>query len=161
MYIINMKAHNQIANHKYSRYFELEFKKYYELQNDIEIVDMNETNPYALYDFQDDVHHYYIEVRNRKEYERGYLTYVMFNKDKLTRLYELQSRNRKYKLMNYQYVWNEEDGVENYKLYCINLLDLIGENLSTCVDNQGKTCFKIPMSQYICIKDYSPRIPII
>jgi len=159
-----MKAHNQIANNKYSRYFELEFKRYYELQNDVELIDMNETNSYALYDFQDDVHKYFIEIRNRKEYERGYLTYIMFNKDKLNRLYELQeanSQNRKYKLMNYQYVWNEEDGVENYKLYCINLLDLVGEELATCVDNQGKTCYKIPMSQYICMKDYATRIPII
>jgi hypothetical protein len=159
-----MKAHNQIANHKYSRYFELEFKKYYELQNAVELIDMNETDTYALYDFRDDVHKYYIEIRNRKEYEREYLTYVMFNKDKLNRLYELQeanSHNRKYKILNYQYVWNEEDGVENYKLYCINLLDLVGENLATCVDNQGKTCYIVPMSQYICIKDYSPRIPII
>jgi hypothetical protein len=159
-----MKAHNQVANHKYSRYFELEFKKYYELQNAVELIDMNETNTYALYDFRDDVHKYYIEIRNRKEYERGYLTYVMFNKDKLNRLYELQeanSHNRKYKILNYQYVWNEEDGVENFKLYCINLLDLVGEELATCVDNQGKTCYIVPMSQYICIKDYSPRIPII
>ena len=157
-----MKAHNQIANNKYSRYFELEFKKYYELQNEVELIDMNETNPYALYDFQDDVHKYFIEIRNRKEYERGYLTYVMFNKDKLNRLYELQeanSQNRKYKLMNYQYVFNEEDGLENYKLYCINLLDLVGEELATCVDNQGKTCYKIPMSQYICMKDYATRSP--
>lgn len=156
-----MKAYNQIANNKYSRYFELEFKKYYELQNDIEIVDMNETNPYALYDFQDDVHHYFIEVRSRNEYERGYLTYVMFNKDKLMRLYDLQAHNKKYKLMNYIYIYNEEDGVENYKLYCINLLDLVGEELATCVDNQGKTCYKIQMSQYICMKDYAPCIPII
>lgn len=159
-----MKAHNQIANHKYSRYFELEFKKYYELQNAVELVDMNEMDTYALYDFRDDVHKYYIEIRNRKEYKKGYLTYVMFNRNKLKRLYELQeanSHNRKYKILNYQYVWNEEDGVENYKLYCINLLDLVGEELATCVDNQGKTCYKIPMSQYICIKDYSTRIPII
>jgi hypothetical protein len=156
-----MKAYNPIANNKYSRYFELEFQKYYELQNDIKLIDLNEINTYALYDFQDDVNKYYIEIRNRKEYDRGYLTYVMFNKNKLERLYELQEQNKKYKILNYQYIWNEEDGVENYKLYCINLLDLIGEELSTCIDNQNKTCYKIPISQYICIKDYPTRIPII
>ena len=49
-----MIAHNEVANHKYSRYFELIFKEYYQKQNDIdeaELVDLNETNPYALYDF--------------------------------------------------------------------------------------------------------------
>jgi hypothetical protein len=154
-----MIAHNQIANYKYSRYFELEFKEYYQKQNAIELVDMNETDKYALYDYRDDVNHYFIEVRSRKEYQRGYLTYVMFNKNKLERLYELQEQNKKYKILNYLYVFTDEDGAENYKLYCINLLDLIGENLATCVDNQAKTCYKIPMSQYICIKDYPPRIP--
>ena len=151
---LDMKSHNQIANHKYSRYFELEFKKYYELQNDVELVDMNETNPYATYDFRDDVHKYFIEIRSRREHNRNDLNYAMFNKDKLERLYELQEQNKKYKILNYLYIYNDEDGAENYKLYCINLLDLIGENLATCVDNQGKTCYKIPMSQYILIRDY-------
>ena len=154
-----MIAHNQIANYKYSRYFELEFKNYYEKQNAVELVDMNETDKYALYDYKDQVNHYFIEVRSRKEYDRGYLTYVMFNRDKLERLYELQKENKKYKILNYQYVYNDEDGAENYKLYCINLLDLIGENLATCVDNQGKTCYKIPMSQYILIRDYPALTP--
>jgi hypothetical protein len=149
-----MIAHNQIANSKYSRYFEELFKDYYVKQNDVELVDMNETNPYATYDYRDDVHKYFIEVRSRKEYQRGYLTYIIFNKQKLENLYELQSHNRKYKILNYLYIYNDEDGAENYKLYCINLLDLIGENLATCVDNQNKTCYKIPMSQYILIRDY-------
>lgn len=156
-----MIAHNQIANYKYSRYFEELFKKYYELQNAVELVDMNETDTYALYDFRDDVHRYFIEVRNRKEYEREYLTYVMFNKEKLERLYELQKENKKYKILNYQYVYNDEDGTENYKLYVIDMGELIGENLATCVDNQTKTCYKIPYTYYSKIKDYSPRIPII
>ncbi len=149
-----MKAYNEINNYKYSRYFEELFKEYYQKQNDVELIDMNETNKYSLYDFRDQVNHYYIEVRSRKEYQRGYLTYVMFNKQKLENLYELQEQNKKYKILNYLYVFNEEDGAENYKLYCINLLDLIGENLATCVDNQSKTCYKIPMSQYILIRDY-------
>lgn len=153
-----MIAHNQIANHKYSRYFELEFKRYYELQNDVELVDLNETNPYALYDFRDEVNKYIIEIRSRKEHNRNDLNYVMFNRDKLERLYELQEQNKKYKILNYLFVYNDEDGIDNYKLYSINLLDLIGENLATCVDNQGKTCYKIPMLYYIKIKDYSPRI---
>jgi hypothetical protein len=154
-----MIAHNQIANYKYSRYFELAFKEYYERQNAVELVDMNETDKYALYDYRDDLNHYFIEVRSRKEYQRGYLTYVIFNKQKLENLYELQSQNKKYKILNYLYIFNEEDGAENFKLYCINLLDLIGENLATCVDNQGKTCYKIPMSQYILIRDYPPLTP--
>ena len=160
-----MIAHNQIANNKYSRYFELAFKKYYELQNGIELVDLNETNQYALYDFRDHTNKYFIEIRCRKEHNRDDLTYVMFNKDKLERLYELQEQNKKYKLMNYQYIYNDEDGVDNHKIYSINLMDLIGRsptdcptcegyNLATCVDNQGKTCYKIPMIYYHKIKDY-------
>ena len=157
-----MKAYNEQANHKYSRYFELVFKEYYQKQNDIseaELVDLNETNPYALYDFRDDYHKYFIEIRCRKEHNRDDLTYVMFNKDKLERLYELQEQNKKYKILNYQYVWNDEDGVDNHKIYSINLMDLIGESLATCIDNQGKTCYKIPMIYYNKIKDYEPRIP--
>ena len=155
-----MIAHNQIANHKYSRYFELEFKRYYELQNDVELVDLNETNPYALYDFRDEVNHYFIEIRSRKEHNRNDLNYAMFNKQKLENLYELQAQNKKYKILNYLFVYNDEDGNDNYKLYSINLLDLIGENLGTCNDNQNKICYKIPMLYYIKIKDYSPRISI-
>lgn len=149
-----MIAHNQIANNKYSRYFELTFKEYYEKQNDLELVDLNETNPYALYDFRDDVNRYFIEIRSRKEHNRNDLNYVMFNKQKLENLYELQAQNKKYKILNYIYVYNDEEGAENHKIYCINLLDLIGEELATCIDNQGRTCYKIPMSLYICIKDY-------
>ena len=63
------------------------------------------------------------------------------------------------KIMNYQYVYNDEDGLENHKIYSINLLDLIGENLATCIDNQNKTCYKIPMIYYNKIKDYPIRIP--
>jgi hypothetical protein len=154
MYIIGMIAYNEINNYKYSRYFELAFKEYYEKQNAIELVDLNETNPYALYDFRDQVNHYFIEIRSRKEHNRNDLNYAMFNKQKLENLYELQAENKKYKILNYLYIFNNEDGTENYKLYCINLLDLIGENLATCVDNQNKTCYKIPMSQYILIRDY-------
>lgn len=154
-----MKAYNEIANHKYSRYFELVFKEYYELQNQIKLVDLNETNPYALYDFRDEYYKYFIEIRHRKEHSRDDLTYVLFNKDKLERLYELQEQNKKYKIMNYQYVYNDEDGMENHKIYSINLLDLIGENLATCIDNQNKTCYKIPMIYYHKIKDYPLRIP--
>jgi hypothetical protein len=155
-----MISHNQIANHKYSRYFELVFKEYYDKQNDIELIDLNETNPYALYDYRDQINKYFIEIRSRKEHNRDDLTYVLFNKDKLERLYELQEQNKRYKIMNYQYVYNDEDGVDNHKIYSINLMDLIGENLATCIDNQGKTCYKIPMIYYIKIKDYSPRISI-
>lgn len=161
MYILSMIAHNQIANNKYSRYFEEVFKEYYEKQNDVELVDLNEANPFALYDFRDDRHKYFIEIRNRKECNRDDLTYVMFNRDKLERLYELQEQNKKYKILNYQYVWNDEDGVDNHKIYCINLLELIGESLETCVDNQSKICYKIPMTYYNKIKDYVPRIPTI
>ena len=153
-----MKAYNEINNYKYSRYFEELFKEYYERQNAVELVDMNETNPYALYDYIDQVNHYYIEVRSRKEYNRDDLTYVMFNKDKLERLYELQKENKKYKILNYQYVYRDEEGVENYKLYVIDMGELIGENLATCVDNQTKTCYKIPYTYYSKIKDY-PTLP--
>jgi hypothetical protein len=149
-----MIAYNELNNYKYSRYFELIFKDYYEKQNDVELIDMNETNKYSLYDFRDQVNHYFIEIRSRKEHQRGYLTYVLFNKQKLENLYELQAENKKYKILNYLYIFTDEDGAENYKLYCINLLDLIGESLSTCIDNQGKTCYKIPMSKYIIIRDY-------
>ena len=149
-----MKAYNEINNYKYSRYFELVFKEYYEKQNAVELVDLNETNPYATYDFRDDTNKYYIEVRHRKEYNRDDLTYVMFNKDKLERLYELQEQNKKYKILNYQYVYNDEDGIENYKLYVINMGELIGENLATCQDNQGKTCYKIPFTYYNKIREY-------
>jgi hypothetical protein len=154
-----MIAYNEINNYKYSRYFEQVFKEYYEKQNAVELVDMNETNKYALYDYRDDTNKYFIEVRSRKEHNRNDLNYAMFNKQKLENLYELQAENKKYKILNYLFVFNEEDGVENYKLYCINLLDLIGENLATCVDNQAKTCYKIPMSQYILIRDYPPPAP--
>lgn len=154
-----MIAHNQVANHKYSRYFELEFKRYYELQNDLELVDLNETNPYALYDYRDEVNHYFIEIRSRKEYNRNDLNYAMFNKQKLENLYELQAQNKKYKILNYLYIFNDEDGVDNHKIYSINLMDLVGESLATCIDNQGKTCYKIPMIYYHKIKDYEPRIP--
>ena len=156
-----MIAHNQIANHKYSRYFELEFKRYYELQNDVELVDLNKTNPYALYDFRDERNNYFIEIRSRKEHNRHDLNYAMFNKQKLENLFELQAENKKYKILNYLFVYNDEDGVDNHKIYSINLLDLIGENLATCSDNQGKTCYKIPMIYYNKMKDYPIRIPIL
>lgn len=166
-----MIAYNETNNHKNSRYFELVFKEYYELQNQLKLVDLNEINPYSLYDFRDEYHKYFIEVRHRKEHNRDDLTYVLFNKDKLERLYQLQEQNKKYKIMNYQYVYNDEDGMENHKIYSINMMDLIGRsprdcptceggNLATCVDNQGKTCYKIPMIYYHKIKDYVPRIPI-
>lgn len=156
-----MIAHNQIANHKYSRYFELEFNRYYELQNDVELVDLNKTNPYALYDFRDERNNYFIEIRSRKEHNRDDLNYAMFNKQKLENLFELQAENKKYKILNYLFVYNDEDGVDNHKIYSINLLDLIGENLATCSDNQGKTCYKIPMIYYNKMKDYPIRIPIL
>jgi hypothetical protein len=149
-----MISYNEIANHKHSRKFELIFKEYYETQNAVKLVDMNETNPYATYDFRDDVGKYYIEVRHRKEFNRDDLTYVMFNKDKLERLYELREQNKKYKILNYQYVYRDEEGIENYKLYVIDMGELIGESLSTCQDNQGKTCYKIPYTYYAKIKDY-------
>ena len=78
-----MISYNENNNHKYSRHFELVFKEYYEKQNAIELVDLNEINPYALYDFRDDTNKYFIEVRHRKEHSRDQLTYVLFNKDKL------------------------------------------------------------------------------
>jgi hypothetical protein len=154
-----MISYNETNNHKNSRKFELIFKEYYELQNELKLVDMNETNPYTLYDFRDDYNKYFIEVRHRKEYNRDDLSYVLFNRDKLQRLYELQQQNKKYKILNYQYVYNDEDGMENHKIYSINLLDLIGENLATCIDNQGKTCYKIPMIYYHKIKDYPLHVP--
>jgi hypothetical protein len=165
-----MRAYNEVANYKHSRYFELVFKEYYELQNDIKLVDLNETNSYAMYDFRDEVNKYFIEIRHRKEDNRDDLTYVLFNRDKLERLYELQEQNKKYKIMNYQYVYNDEDGLENHKIYSINLLDFVGRcpkvcptcegvNLATCIDNQGKTCYKIPMIYYNKMKDYAPRVP--
>jgi hypothetical protein len=55
-------------------------------------------------------------------------------------------------------VYNDEEGIENYKLYSIDLMELIGENLATCVDNQGKTCFKIPFTYYNKIRDYADPI---
>ena len=154
-----MISYNENNNHKYSRHFELIFKEYYEKQNAIELVDLNEINPYALYDFRDDTNKYFIEVRHRKEHSRDQLTYVLFNKDKLERLYELQEQNKKYKILNFQYVYNDEDGMDNHKIYSINLLDLLGESLLTCIDNQGKTCYKIPFIYYNKIKDYSIHSP--
>ena len=44
----------------------------------------------------------------------------------------------------------------NYKLYIIDLEDLQGLNLHTCTDNQGKTCYKIPLEYYNKLKDYPP-----
>jgi hypothetical protein len=149
-----MISYNENNNHKNSRKIELMFKEYYELKNAISLIDMNETNPYATYDFRDDTNKYIIEVRHRREYNRNDLNYVLFNKDKLNNLYELQKQNKKYKILNYQYVYNDEDSMENYKLYSIDLMELIGESLATCVDNQGKTCFKIPFTFYNKIKDY-------
>ena len=134
------------------------FKEYYELKNALTLVDLNETNPFSNYDFRDDTNKYFIEVRHRREYNRNDLNYVLFNKDKLNTLYELQRQNKKYKILNYQYVYNDEDGIENYKLYSIDLMELIGENLATCVDNQGKTCFKIPFTYYNKIRDYADPI---
>jgi hypothetical protein len=149
-----MIAYNETNNHKNSRNFELIFKEYYETQNAIKLIDMNEVNPYATYDFRDDTNKYIIEIRHRKEFNRDDLTYVMFNKDKLERLYELQKENKKYKILNYQYVYNDEDGIENYKLYVIDMGELIGESLATCQDNQGKTCYKIPFTYYNKIREY-------
>ena len=149
-----MISHNQIANGKYSRYFEETFKSYYEKQNDVELVDLNETNPYALYDFRDERNNYFIEIRSRREHNRDDLNYAMFNKQKLENLFELQAQNKKYKILNYLYIFNDEDGAENHKIYSINLLDLIGENLGTCNDNQNKICYRIPLIYYHKIKDY-------
>lgn len=153
-----MISYNENNNHKNSRKFELMFKEYYELKNALTLVDLNETNPFCNYDFRDDTNKYFIEVRHRREYNRNDLNYVLFNKDKLNTLYELQRQNKKYKILNYQYVYNDEDGIENYKLYSIDLMELIGENLATCVDNQGKTCFKIPFTYYNKIRDYADPI---
>jgi len=154
-----MISYNENNNHKNSRKIELIFKEYYELKNAISLIDMNETNPYATYDFRDDTNKYIIEVRHRREYNRNDLNYVLFNKDKLNNLYELQKQNKKYKILNYQYVYNDEDGMENYKLYSIDLMELIGESLATCVDNQGKTCYKIPFTYYNKIRDYPDIVP--
>lgn len=153
-----MISYNENNNHKNSRKFELMFKEYYELKNALTLVDLNETNPFCNYDFRDDTNKYFIEVRHRREYNRNDLNYVLFNKDKLNTLYELQRQNKKYKILNYQYVYNDEDGIENYKLYSIDLMELIGENLATCVDNQCKTCFKIPFTYYNKIRDYADPI---
>lgn len=153
-----MISYNENNNHKNSRKFELMFKEYYELKNALTLVDLNETNPFCNYDFRDDTNKYFIEVRHRREYNRNDLNYVLFNKDKLNTLYELQRQNKKYKILNYQYVYNDEDGIENYKLYSIDLMELIGENLATCVDNQGKICFKIPFTYYNKIRDYADPI---
>lgn len=153
-----MISYNENNNHKNSRKIELMFKEYYELKNALTLVDLNETNPFSNYDFRDDTNKYFIEVRHRREYNRNDLNYVLFNKDKLNTLYELQRQNKKYKILNYQYVYNDEDGIENYKLYSIDLMELIGENLATCVDNQGKTCFKIPFTYYNKIRDYADPI---
>lgn len=153
-----MISYNENNNHKNSRKIELMFKEYYELKNALTLVDLNETNPFSNYDFRDDTNKYFIEVRHRREYNRNNLNYVLFNKDKLNTLYELQRQNKKYKILNYQYVYNDEDGIENYKLYSIDLMELIGENLATCVDNQGKTCFKIPFTYYNKIRDYADPI---
>ena len=153
-----MISYNENNNHKNSRKIELMFKEYYELKNALTLVDLNETNPFSNYDFRDDTNKYFIEVRHRSEYNRNDLNYVLFNKDKLNTLYELQRQNKKYKILNYQYVYNDEDGIENYKLYSIDLMELIGENLATCVDNQGKTCFKIPFTYYNKIRDYADPI---
>lgn len=153
-----MISYNENNNHKNSRKIELMFKEYYELKNALTLVDLNETNPYSNYDFRDDTNKYFIEVRHRREYNRNDLNYVLFNKDKLNTLYELQRQNKKYKILNYQYVYNDGDGIENYKLYSIDLMELIGENLATCVDNQGKTCFKIPFTYYNKIRDYADPI---
>jgi hypothetical protein len=153
-----MISYNENNNHKNSRKIELMFKEYYELKNALTLVDLNETNPYSNYDFRDDTNKYFIEVRHRREYNRNDLNYVLFNKDKLNTLYELQRQNKKYKILNYQYVYNDEEGIENYKLYSIDLMELIGENLATCVDNQGKTCFKIPFTYYNKIRDYADPI---
>lgn len=153
-----MISYNENNNHKNSRKIELMFKEYYELKNALTLVDLNETNPFCNYDFRDDTNKYFIEVRHRREYNRNDLNYVLFNKDKLNTLYELQRQNKKYKILNYQYVYNDEDGIENYKLYSIDLMELIGENLATCVDNQGKTCFKIPFTYYNKIRDYADPI---
>lgn len=154
-----MISYNEYNNHKNSRKIELMFKEYYEAQNAVELVDLNITNPYSPYDFRDDKNKIIIEVRHRREYNRNDLSYMLFNKDKLNNLYEIKaqhSESKNYKLYNYQYIYNDEDGMENYKLYVIDLVDLQGLNLHTTTDNQGKTCYKLPLEYYNKIKDYPP-----
>jgi hypothetical protein len=120
------------------------------------LVDLNTTHPYSVYDFRDDKNKIFIEVRHRREYNRNDLNYMLFNKDKLNNLYQLQRDNKHYKIYHYQYIYNDEDGIDNYKLYIIDLEDLQGLNLHTCTDNQGKTCYKIPLEYYNKLKDYPP-----
>jgi hypothetical protein len=132
------------------------FKEYYEEQNALQLVDLNTTHPYSVYDFRDDKNKIFIEVRHRREYNRNDLNYMLFNKDKLNNLYQLQRDNKHYKIYHYQYIYNDEDGIDNYKLYIIDLEDLQGLNLHTCTDNQGKTCYKIPLEYYNKLKDYPP-----
>lgn len=154
-----MISYNETNNHKNSRKIELMFKEYYEAQNAVELVDLNITNPYSPYDFRDDKNKIIIEVRHRREYNRNDLSYMLFNKDKLNNLYEIKaqhSESKNYKLYNYQYIYNDEDGMENHKLYVIDLVDLQGLNLHTTADNQGKTCYKLPLEYYNKIKDYPP-----
>lgn len=151
-----MISYNENNNHKNSRKIELMFKEYYEAQNALTLIDLNTINPYSVYDFRDDKNKIFIEVRHRREYNRNDLSYMLFNKDKLNNLYQLQQENRNYKIYHYQYIYNDEDSMENYKLYIIDLVDLQGLNLNTTIDNQGKTCFKIPLEHYNKIKDYPP-----
>jgi hypothetical protein len=151
-----MISYNERNNHKNSRKIELMFKEYYEEQNALQLVDLNTINQYSLYDFRDDKNKIFIEVRHRREYNRNDLSYMLFNKDKLNNLYQLQRDNKYYKIYHYQYIYNDEDGMDNYKLYIIDLEDLQGLNLNTCVDNQGKTCYKIPLEYYNKLKDYPP-----
>ena len=151
-----MISYNENNNHKNSRKIELMFKEYYEAQNTVELVDLNITNPYSPYDFRDDKNKIIIEVRHRREYNRNDLGYMLFNKDKLNNLYNIKAQHKNYKLYNYQYIYNDEDGIENHKLYLIDLEDLQGLNLNTTTDNQNKTCYKIPLEYYNKIKDYPP-----
>lgn len=151
-----MISYNERNNHKNSRKIELMFKEYYEEQNALQLVDLNTINQYSLYDFRDDKNKIFIEVRHRREYNRNDLSYMLFNKDKLNNLYQLQRDNKYYKIYHYQYIYNDEDGIDNYKLYIIDLEDLQGLNLHTCTDNQGKTCYKIPLEYYNKLKDYPP-----
>jgi hypothetical protein len=151
-----MISYNERNNHKNSRKIELMFKEYYEEQNALQLVDLNTINQYSLYDFRDDKNKIFIEVRHRREYNRNDLSYMLFNKDKLNNLYQLQRDNKYYKIYHYQYIYNDEDGMDNYKLYIIDLEDLQGLNLHTTTDNQGKTCYKIPLEYYNKLKDYPP-----
>jgi len=151
-----MISYNEHNNHKNSRKIELMFKGYYEEKNALKLVDLNTINPYSLYDFKDDKNKIFIEVRHRREYNRNDLSYMLFNKDKLNNLYQLQQDNKNYKIYHYQYIYNDEDGIDNYKLYIIDLVDLQGINLHTTTDNQGKTCYKIPLEYYNKLKDYPP-----